>query len=181
MSRGTMLTEARADSSARRATYAAPDALGGPAIRYFASAVGDHNPLYTDGRTPARTATPASCAPTLISETNQFVDHPRDPEGFAGHGWDIEAPGTRLVRGGNNYVFHQPVSPDDVVTVVLGDHGLAERTTPPGRLMLVVTSTARFRQRARRAAGRERGDVDRPRHRRRTMSGAPGSAPRRRR
>lgn len=145
MSRGTMLTEALRELVGRRATYAAPDALGSPAIRYFASAVGDHNRLYTDEEyARAHGYAGVVAPPTLVCETNQFVDHPRDPDGFAGHGWDIEVPGTRLVRGGNDYVFHQPVSPDDVVTVVWEITGLAERTTSAGRQMLVVTSTARF-------------------------------------
>ena len=140
-----MLTEALRGLVGRRATYAAPDALGSPAIRYFASAVGDHNRLYTDEEyARAHGYAGVVAPPTLVCETNQFVDHPRDPDGFAGHGWDIEVPGTRLVRGGNDYVFHQPVSPDDVVTVVWEITGLAERTTSAGRQMLVVTSTARF-------------------------------------
>ena len=82
--------------------------------------------------------------PTLVCETNQIVNHPRDDDGFPGHEWGIELPGTRLVRGGNDYTFHQPVSPDDVLTVVWEITDLTERTTGSGQPMLVVTSIARF-------------------------------------
>ena len=129
----------------RTATYTAPDPLGRPAIRYFATAVGDHNPIYTDDEAAREAGHDGVVAPpTLVCETNQMVNNPRDEDGFPGHEWGIELPGTRLVRGGNDYTFHQPVSPDDVITVVWEITDLTERTTGSGQAMLVVTSVARF-------------------------------------
>ena len=53
-------------------------------------------------------------------------------------------PGTRLVRGGNSYVFHGPVLPSDVVTATWRITELTERTSSRGRDMLVVTSVAEY-------------------------------------
>ncbi|MBF6331157.1 FAS1-like dehydratase domain-containing protein [Nocardia transvalensis] len=100
----------------REVTYIAPEPLGRPAIRYFAQAVGDENPLYTDENyARAHGYDDVVAPPTLICETNQYTGLPRDDEGFAGHSWCVEAPGTRLVRGGNSYEFHRPVHPTDII------------------------------------------------------------------
>ena len=64
-----------------------------------------------------------------MCETNQFAGLPRDANGYAGHGWDFHLPGTREVRGGNAYRFHQPVRPDDVVTAHWAVTDVTERTT----------------------------------------------------
>ncbi|MFI6531951.1 MaoC family dehydratase N-terminal domain-containing protein [Nonomuraea sp. NPDC050547] len=105
-------------------TYTAPEELGRAAIRYFAQAVGDANPLYTDDAYAREHGYDGVIAPpTLIFETNQFTGLPRDADGYCGHTWDLGFPGTRLVRGGNTYELHQPVRPADVITVTwrLGD------------------------------------------------------------
>lgn len=141
----TLLTDELRALVGRTATYTAPDPLSRSAIRYFATAVGDHNPIYTDD-VAARAAgyDGVVAPPTLVCETNQVVNNPRDEDGFPGHEWGIELPGTRLVRGGNDYTFHQPVSPDDVLTVVWEITDLTERTTGSGQAMLIVTSVGRF-------------------------------------
>ena len=156
------LTSCAAWSGGRRRTPR-PDPLGRAAIRYFATAVGDHNPVYTDDDAARAAGHDGVVAPpTLVCETNQFVNHPRDDDGYPGHEWGIELPGTRLVRGGNDYTFHQPVSPDDVITVDWEITDVTERTTGSGQPMLVVTSIASVHQPARRPAGREQGDADLP-------------------
>ncbi|WP_327084989.1 MaoC family dehydratase N-terminal domain-containing protein [Nonomuraea sp. NBC_01738] len=120
--------------------YTAPEELGRAAIRYFAQAVGDDNPLYTDDAyARAHGYDGVVAPPTLIFETNQYTGLPRDAEGFAGHTWDLERPGTRLVRGGNSYTFHRPVRPGDVVTVAWRIAGVTEKA---GKVF--VTSRATY-------------------------------------
>jgi acyl dehydratase len=119
----------------RSRTYTAPEPLGRAAIRYFATATGDDNPAYLSGDV---------APPTLVCETNQFTGLSRDANGYAGHGWDLHLPGTREVRGGNSYRFHQPVRPDDVVTARWQVTGVTERTTGSGQSMVVVTSLATY-------------------------------------
>ena len=126
--------------------YAAPEELGRAAIRYFATAVGDDNPLYTDDDYARAHGYPAVVAPpTLICETNQYAGVPRGGTGYAGHEWDIDVPGAQQVRGGNAYVFHRPLLPTDVVTAVWRIADVAERTNSRGHEMLIITSVAEYR------------------------------------
>jgi acyl dehydratase len=141
----SLITDELRDMVGREATYTAPEPLGRAAIRYFALAVGDDNPVYTDDEAARAHGYDGVVAPpTLVCETNQFVGLPRDDNGFAGHAFEVEVPGTRQVRGGNSYRFHRPVRPDDVVTVTWRVTDVAERTTGSGARMVVLTSTATF-------------------------------------
>jgi acyl dehydratase len=126
--------------------YAAPEELGRASIRYFARAIGDDNPLYTDDAfARAHGFDGVIAPPTLIFETNQYAASvARDDEGFAGHRWDLELPGTRQVRGGNTYEWHRAVRPSDVITASWTLQDMAERTTRDGNPMLVVTSRAEY-------------------------------------
>lgn len=101
----------------RETEYTAPEELGRASIRYFARAVGDDNPVYTDDCAARAAGLPGVVAPpTLVCETNQYMDRPRDPDGYLGHSWDLPVSGCRMIRGGHEYVFAQPVVPADVIT-----------------------------------------------------------------
>lgn len=140
-----LLTDEIRRLKGRTAVYTAPEPLGRAALRYFALAVRDHNPLYTDAAYAREHGFRDVVAPpTLICETNQYAGLPRDDDGFAGHSWEIDVPGTRLVRGGNEYTFGRPVHPDDVITATWTITDIAERTGGGGAPMLIVTSTATY-------------------------------------
>jgi acyl dehydratase len=141
----SMLTDELRARIGEQRVYTAPEELGRASIRYFARATGDDNRLYIDDEYARQWGHDGIIAPpTLVCETNQYADVPRDQDGFAGHRWDLEVPGTRQVRGGNSYEFHRAVRPSDVITArwVLAD--MTERTTRDGRAMLVVTSRAEY-------------------------------------
>lgn len=141
----SLLTDDIRDLVGREARYAAPEELGRAAIRYYALAVGDDNPLYTDDDYARAAGYDGVVAPpTLVCETNQYAGLRRDADGYAGHWWHIDVPGTRLVRGGNRYVFHRPVRPQDVLTVTWRVTEIAEKVNAEGREMLVVTSVATY-------------------------------------
>jgi acyl dehydratase len=127
------------------AIYSSDEPLGRASIRYFARAIGDANPLYTD-RAAARTAgyPDVIAPPTLVCETNQYIDRPRDEDGYIGHLWDIEVPGTRLIRGGNEYEFHQPVYATDCINAHWRISDITERVSSGGSAMLFVVSEARY-------------------------------------
>jgi hypothetical protein len=133
----SLLTDELRGRIGETATYTAPDAIGRAAGRYFALAVGDTNPLY-------RRATAPIVPPTLLFETNAYVDRGRDDDGFAGHSWHLDVPGTRLVRGGHRYRWARDVRPDDVVTATWRLDDMTERATRTGAPMLVVTSSCRY-------------------------------------
>ena len=126
-------------------TYIAPEPIGAASGRYFALAMDDHNPLYTDREAAAALGMPdVSMPPTLIFETNQHTGLPLTEDGFIGHNWGLEVPGTRQVRGGNHYTFHRRVLPDDVLTVRYTLADIAQKTTRAGAEMLVFTTTVEY-------------------------------------
>lgn len=136
--------EIRALVGSRR-VYTAPEELGRAAGRYFALAIGDANPLYTDDDAARAAGLPGvTIPPTLICETNQYAGMPIDEQGYAGHMWKLDVPGTRMVRGGNRYTFHRRIRPDDVVTATWEITGVEEKQTRAGADMLIVTSRATY-------------------------------------
>lgn len=141
----TLLTdEIRALRGSTR-VYTAPEELGAAAIRYFAMAVGDDNPLYTDAEFSRQHGLDGVTAPpTLICETNQYADLPRDDEGYAGHTWGLHVPHARQVRGGNSYTFHRRVRPDDVITATWQITDIRAKTNRRGQEMLIITSRATY-------------------------------------
>lgn len=128
-----------------RRIYTAPEPMGAAAGRYFALAIGDDNPLYTDAAyARAHGHDGVTLPPTLVCETNQYAALPADAEGYAGHTWGLDLPGTRQVRGGNRYVFHRRIRPDDVVTATWEITDVTEKTNRAGAAMLVVGSRATY-------------------------------------
>lgn len=121
----------------REVSYTAPEELGRASIRLFAIACEDDNPLYQDG---------AVAPPTLVCETNQFYRRRADGTGYFGHSWDFPPPlaGRNFMRGGNEYEFHQPVRPDDRVTVTWRVADITERETKAGGTLIFVVSEARY-------------------------------------
>jgi len=141
----TLLTDEIRALVGRRKVYTAPEPFGRAAGRYYALAVGDLNPLYTDDEAARAAGLPGvTLPPTLVTETNQYAGLPIDEEGYAGHTWDLDIPGTRQVRGGNKYTFHRRIRPDDVVTATWEITGVEEKTTRSGADMLIVSSRATY-------------------------------------
>jgi hypothetical protein len=141
----SLLTDELRARVGERRVYHAPEAMGAAAGRYFALAVGDANPLYTDAAYAREHGLRGVTAPlTLITETNQYAALPIDADGYAGHSWGIEIPGTRRVRGGNTYTFERRIRPEDVVTATWEIVAMTEKTTRTGADMLVITSRATY-------------------------------------
>ncbi|MEO3783807.1 MaoC family dehydratase N-terminal domain-containing protein [Actinocorallia sp. B10E7] len=141
----TLLTDEIRALVGRKKVYTAPEEFGAAAGRYFGIAIGDHNPLYSDPEYARAQGLPGVTAPpTLICETNQYADLPIPPDGYAGHEWGIEIPGTRKVRGGNSYTFHRRLRPDDVVTATWEITDVTGKTTRSGSEMLIIASRATY-------------------------------------
>jgi acyl dehydratase len=141
---GLLTPEIRAMIGTER-RYTAPEEIGRAAMRYFGLAVGDDNPLYTDEHYARANGYPGVIAPpTMLCETNQYAGLRRDENGYAGHVWHLDIPNTTLVRGGNSYVFHQPVLATDVITAVWRIADITERTNSRGRDMVILTSIAQY-------------------------------------
>jgi acyl dehydratase len=130
----------------REVTYTAPEPIGRASIRYYALAVGDDNPLYTDADVArAHGYDDVLAPPTWVTETNQYVPRPeRDRDGYIGHTWQLPVRGCRLVRGGNRYEFLAPFHPGDVVTATWRIADVTQKDGSSGP-MLLVTSEAAYR------------------------------------
>jgi len=141
----TLLTdELRAWIGTKR-ELVAPEELGRAAIRSYALAIGDDNPLYTDEEYAKRHGHPSVIAPpTLICETNQFVPGPRDESGLLTQIFELPVPGTRQIRGGNAYEFVRPVLPTDRISITWELADLTERTTSSGIPMVIATAEATY-------------------------------------
>lgn len=145
MSENSLLTPEVLALKGRTVSYTAPDPAGAAAGRYFGLAIGDTNPLYSDPEYARSQGLDGVTWPlTLICETNQYADLPVDADGYAGHTWGLELPGTRQVRGGNAYTFHRRVRPDDVITATWSIDDVVGKVTGGGNEMVIITSTARY-------------------------------------
>ena len=138
---GPLLTDAVRAWIGAEASYTAPDPLGRASIRYFARAVRDDNPIYTDD-SAARDAgyREAIAPPTLVVDTNQYMAGRRDAHGYGGHTWDLPIEGCRVIRGGHRYEFGRAVVAGDVLTARWRLTDIQEKRSRTGRSMLIVTS-----------------------------------------
>jgi acyl dehydratase len=145
-------------------TYVAPEPLGAAAIRLFAMAVGDHNPIYYSDEAAARTHWGGRIAPpTLVVETNQYMTGEPDEAGYLGHTWSLPVGDMRLIRGGNEYEFFQPVRPDDVLHVTWRLADIYERETRRGPMLFVVSEVTFTNQRGERLAVHRETNIYQPR------------------
>lgn len=129
----------------REATYTAPEELGRASFRYFALALGDDNPIYSDSQFAGRTVHRDIIAPpTFVCETNQIVNQPLDENGYIGHHWDLPISSGRFIRGGNDYELLQPVRPSDRVTTNWKIIDIYERHTRKLGTLIFVVSEARY-------------------------------------
>ena len=128
----------------REVSYTAPEEIGRAAIRCYALALGDDNPLYRDEDFAARTRFGGIIAPpTLVCETNQYMVTPPGADGYMGHTWPLPIPPSRMTRIGNAYEFFQPLRPTDRITATWRLTHLEARPTRLGE-MLFVDSDVRY-------------------------------------
>ncbi|MBI1957710.1 MAG: MaoC family dehydratase N-terminal domain-containing protein [Candidatus Rokubacteria bacterium] len=138
-----LLTDELKSWIGREVTYPAREELGRASIRYFALAVGDDNPLYTDDAYAQAAGHPSVIAPpTLVVETCQYAHRPPGEDGYIGHEWLLPVTGCRLIRAGNEYEFFRPVLPTDRVSVTWRLAEIVERPSSRGGTQLFVTSVA---------------------------------------
>ena len=129
----------------REFNYIAPEEIGRASIRYFALAMGDDNRLYVDDEYARAAGYPGVIAPpTFICETNQYAHRQPNADGYIGHSWDLPISGCRMIRGGHEYEFFQPVRSEDRITVNWRLVDISEHGSSRGGTMLIVIATASF-------------------------------------
>lgn len=140
-----LLTEELRGWIGREVSYTGPEEIGRAAIRYFALAIGDENPLYTDEAYARAAGYPSIVAPpTFVCETNQYAHRPPDSDGYVGHTWDLPIEGCRMIRGGHDYEFFRAVLPEDRITVTWKLEDISEHRSARGAPMLIVISAATY-------------------------------------
>ena len=99
----------------REQTFTDDKPISRAALRTYADAISDHNPLYTTPEA-ARGAglKDVMAPPTLLCDTFRFYGDAIDESGLP-TALDEQSPGTPL-RAGNSYQFFHPVHPSDVIT-----------------------------------------------------------------
>ncbi|WP_407493785.1 MaoC family dehydratase N-terminal domain-containing protein [Pseudooceanicola sp. MF1-13] len=140
---GLLTDQIRAMIGAER-TYPAKEEIGGMAIRYFAIAVGDTDPLYYDDEYARAQGYPSRIAPpTFITESGQYAGNTPNAHGYLPHEWDWPA-GFRTIRGGQDYTFARPVLPTDRISVRYRLESIEEKSSRDGRGQLLAISLAEF-------------------------------------
>ena len=126
--------------------FTAPEEVGRASIRKFAMAIGDLNPLYLDrehaGRGPYGDVV---APPTFVCETTQYYRGQVDEEG--GFTDRVRLPPGQVIRAGNEYVFHQPLHSDDVITARWKIGDIYERQGRTGHLLFVIVDITYTNQR----------------------------------
>lgn len=109
------------------------------AIIKFAEAIGDDNPVYCDEEAARGTRYGGLIAPPTFLRS---VTAPR-PE------YPFEAPFTRVLDGGSDWEYFEPVRPGDRITAVARIEDVTERNGRIGLMLIstiVVTYTNQFGQ-----------------------------------
>ncbi len=117
--------------------YTAPEEVGRASIRKFAMALEDTNPLYVD-REAARQSQYGDviAPPTYVCEIWQYYRGQLDEEG--GFTDRLEMPDGQAVRASNDYIFHRPLRPDDIVTACWTIRDIYAKGGRTGPLLFVV-------------------------------------------
>jgi acyl dehydratase len=140
-----LLTEQLRQWIGREFNYTAPEEIGRASIRYFALAIGDDSRLYFDDEYARGIGyTGVIAPPTFICETNQYAHRQPNADGYIGHSWDLPLTGCRMIRGGHEYEFFQPVRPEDRMQVNWRLEDISEHRSSRGGTMLVVIALASF-------------------------------------
>lgn len=140
-----LLTEELKGWIGREVRYPAREEVGRTAIRYFAVALGDDDPLYRDDDYARACGWPGVIAPpTFVVDSCQYADGLPDADGYVGHAWHLPIEGCRMIRAGNAYEFFRPVLATDRVSVTYALEDIVERSSSRGGTQLFVRSVARF-------------------------------------
>ena len=152
--------------------YTAPEEVGRASIRKFALALGDANPHYINGEAARQSPYGDVIAPpTFVCETWQYYRGQLDAQG--GFTDRLEMPDGQPIRAANDYIFHRPVRPDDIITAHWKIRDIYAKGGRSGPLLFVVINIAYANQRGEALAENEETLV----YRLPAPGTAPGEAP----
>ena len=119
--------------------YTAPEEVGRASIRKFALALDDANPHYIHGEAARQSKYGDVIAPpTFVCETWQYYRGQLDEQG--GFTDRLDMPEGQPIRASNDYIFHRPLRPDDIITATWKIRDIYAKSGRSGPLLFVVVN-----------------------------------------
>ena len=100
------------------------------AIRKFARAIGDPNPLWQDEQYAKKTKWGGIIAPPTFLNTIRLFERREDRP--------IDSPFIRHASAGDTYEIHKPIRPGDTITIIARIKEMYEKKGKGGRMFFVV-------------------------------------------
>jgi acyl dehydratase len=140
-----LLTQEISDISNRNFEYTSPDEISLSMVRYYCLAVNEKNPIYSDEEAAKSAGYKKIPVPlTFVTETNSFMFGPPGEDGAIAHDWGIKIPGTRYIRGGNEYIFNESFYVGDTITAIYKVHDMVEKKSSKDKALLVLTNLIQY-------------------------------------
>lgn len=140
-----LITQEIIDITKKKFKYTSPDSVSLSMVRYYCLAINEKNDIYSDEQTAIRAGyRTIPVPPTFITETNSFMGGSPGDDGAIAHDWGINIPGTRYIRGGNNYLFHDPFYVGDTITAIYSVENIVEKTSSKNKSLLILTNLIQY-------------------------------------
>ena len=69
---------------------------------------------------------------------------PPGEDGAIAHDWGIRIPGTRYIRGGNEYLFHEPFYVGDTINAIFKVYNIVEKKSSKNKALLILTNLIQY-------------------------------------
>ncbi len=121
-------------------SFVGRDPVGAVAIKKYAIAVDDRNPIYLDEAYASKSKYGGIVAPyTYICENNHdLYEHLEENGVIAGHVDQLPPPFDLIIRGGNEFEFFQRVRPSDIISFTRTIKSMSLREGKTGPLLILV-------------------------------------------
>ena len=140
-----LITQEITNISGKKFEYTSPDEITLSMVRYYCLAINEKNQIYSDEEAAVDAGYEKIPVPlTFITETNSFMNGSPGEDGAIAHDWGIKIPGTRYIRGGNEYIFHDSFYVGDTVTAIYKVHHIEEKTSSKNKALLILTNLIQY-------------------------------------
>jgi len=150
MSKQSLITQEIQAMVGKVDIFASPEELGRASISKFVAAVGDTNPLYWDDEFAEKTRYGGVISPpTMVFELNHNLRGGiSEEDGGYLDKVNLPPPLTRFIRGGNEYLFFQPVRPEDKITSKRKVSRIYEKKGKASNLVFVIIHIKYYNQKS---------------------------------
>ena len=140
-----LLTEGIINISNKKFEYTSPDPISSSMVRYYCLGINETNDIYFNEKVAQSAGyTKIPVPPTFVTETNSFMKGPPGEDGAIAHDWGIRIPGTRYIRGGNEYLFHEPFYVGDTINAIFKVYNIVEKKSSKNKALLILTNLIQY-------------------------------------